>query len=107
MAGAIVIGAGPGIGTSVARRLAREGLAVTVLARSRAHVDAALAALAGLGADSSASPPTSPTSRPCAPRSTRSSTRFGVPEVLVYNAALIQSDPSASSAPPSTSTPGR
>jgi NAD(P)-dependent dehydrogenase (short-subunit alcohol dehydrogenase family) len=46
MPGAIVIGAGPGIGTSVAQRLAREGLPVGVLARSPATVDAALAALA-------------------------------------------------------------
>ena len=51
MPGAIVIGAGPGIGTSVARRFAREGLAVGVLARSPATVEAALAALAGLGTD--------------------------------------------------------
>ena len=45
MPGAIVIGAGPGIGTSVAQRFAREGLPVSVLARSRPTVDAALAAL--------------------------------------------------------------
>ena len=42
MPGAIVIGAGPGIGTSVAERFAREGLPVSVLARSRPTVDAAL-----------------------------------------------------------------
>lgn len=48
MPGAIVIGAGPGIGTSVARRLAREGLPVAVLARSQTTVDAALASLEGI-----------------------------------------------------------
>ena len=37
MPGAIVIGAGPGIGTSVAQRLAREGLAVAVLALLGGH----------------------------------------------------------------------
>ena len=41
MPGAIVIGAGPGIGIAVARRLAREGLPVGVIARSQATVDAA------------------------------------------------------------------
>ncbi|MEU6444711.1 SDR family NAD(P)-dependent oxidoreductase [Streptomyces sp. NPDC047046] len=35
MASAVVIGAGPGIGASVAARLAREGMAVTAVARSR------------------------------------------------------------------------
>ncbi|MDT0410911.1 MULTISPECIES: SDR family NAD(P)-dependent oxidoreductase [Streptomyces] len=34
MASAVVVGAGPGIGAAVAARLAREGLAVTVVARS-------------------------------------------------------------------------
>ena len=42
MPGMIVIGAGPGIGLSVAKRFAREGLPVGVIARSRATVDAAL-----------------------------------------------------------------
>jgi NAD(P)-dependent dehydrogenase (short-subunit alcohol dehydrogenase family) len=46
MSGAIVIGTGPGIGTSVARRFAREALPVSVVARSPATVEGALAALA-------------------------------------------------------------
>ena len=45
MPGAIVIGAGPGVGTSVAQRLAREGLTVGVIARTEATVDDALSAL--------------------------------------------------------------
>jgi NAD(P)-dependent dehydrogenase (short-subunit alcohol dehydrogenase family) len=89
MPGAIVIGAGPGIGTAVARRLAREGLPVAVLARSRATVDGALATLGdetlGLTAD---------VTDEAALRAAldEAVARFGVPEVLVYNAALIQSD---------------
>jgi NAD(P)-dependent dehydrogenase (short-subunit alcohol dehydrogenase family) len=89
MPGAIVIGAGPGIGTAVALRLAREGLPVAVLARSRATVDGALAALGddtlGLTAD---------VTDEAALRAAldEAVARFGVPEVLVYNAALIQSD---------------
>ena len=92
MPGAIVIGAGPGIGTSVAKRLAREGLAVSVLARSRRTVDGALAALddgpvqtLGLTVD---------VTDEAGLRAALDEAvdRFGVPEVLVYNAALIQSD---------------
>ena len=93
MPGAIVIGAGPGIGTSVAQRLAREGLAVAVpcplagarwTPRSRPWRPSAPTA--------SASSPTSPTSAPCARALDEVVDRLGVPEVLVYNAALIQSD---------------
>ena len=92
MPGAIVIGAGPGIGTSLARRFAREGLAVGVLARSPATVGAALAALAGLGTETagvSADVTDEPALRAALDEVVD---RLGVPEVLVYNAALIQSD---------------
>ena len=92
MPGAIVIGAGPGIGTSVAQRLAREGLPVAVLARSRATVDAALASLAGIGRDTVGV--TADVTDEHALRAALDEVvdRLGVPEVLVYNAALIQSD---------------
>ena len=43
--GAIVVGAARGVGTSVAQRLAREGLTVGVIARTEATVDDALSAL--------------------------------------------------------------
>jgi NAD(P)-dependent dehydrogenase (short-subunit alcohol dehydrogenase family) len=92
MPGAIVIGAGPGIGTSVAQRLAREGFAVAVLARSQPTVDAALASLAGIAGDA-----VGVTADVTDERALRAALdvvvdRLGVPEVLVYNAALIQSD---------------
>jgi NAD(P)-dependent dehydrogenase (short-subunit alcohol dehydrogenase family) len=92
MLGVIVIGAGPGIGTAVARRFAREGFRLGVLARSPATVDAALAAVAdhdiathGVTADVTDEP------------GLRSALdelmgRLGVPDVLVYNAAIIQRD---------------
>jgi NAD(P)-dependent dehydrogenase (short-subunit alcohol dehydrogenase family) len=88
MSGAIVIGAGPGIGVSVARRLAREGLPVGVIARSRATVDAALAAVPG------AAGATADVTDEAALRAALDAIveRHGVPEVLVYNAALIQGD---------------
>jgi NAD(P)-dependent dehydrogenase (short-subunit alcohol dehydrogenase family) len=92
MPGAIVIGAGPGIGTSVAQRFAREGLAVAVLARSRATVDAALASVAAIRSDTVGV--TADVTDEHALRAALDEVvdRLGVPEVLVYNAALIQSD---------------
>ncbi len=90
MATAIVIGAGPGIGLSVARRLAREGLSVGVIARAGPTVDAAVAALSGhevhgVVADA--------TDEAALRRGLDEvADRLGPPEMLVYNAALIRAD---------------
>ncbi len=92
MAGAIVIGAGPGIGASVARRFAREGVPVAVLARSQATVEQALDSLAGGAAETFGI--TADVTDEHALRAALDQVvdRLGPPEVLVYNAALIQSD---------------
>ena len=92
MPGAIVIGAGPGIGTSVARRFAREGLAVTVLARSRPTVDRALAALAQAPGETLGLTVDVTDEARLRAALDEAVDRFGTPEVVVYNAALIQSD---------------
>ena len=90
MPGVIVIGAGPGIGTAVARRFARAGLAVGVIARSPSTVAGALAALNGAPALGE----TADVADEAAIRGALDALveRHGVPDVLVYNAALIQSD---------------
>ena len=90
MPGAIVIGAGPGVGTSVAQRLAREGLTVGVIARTEATVDDALSALS----DYDALGVTADVADEVGLRDALDEIvdRFGTPELLVYNAALIQSD---------------
>ena len=92
MPGAIVIGAGPGIGTAVGWRFATEGLPVSVLARSPATVKAALAALGDAPATTLGL--TADVTDEVALRAALDEVlaRFGVPEVLVYNAALIQRD---------------
>jgi NAD(P)-dependent dehydrogenase (short-subunit alcohol dehydrogenase family) len=92
MPGAFIIGAGPGIGRSVALRFAREGLPIGVLARSSATVEGAVAALAGAGV-----PTHGVTADAADERGLRAALdelvdRFGVPDALVYNAALIQGD---------------
>ncbi len=90
MSAGIVVGAGPGIGASVALRLARENLAVGMIARSEATIAAARSALAdhdslGLTAD---------VTDEAQLRSALDEIvdRFGVPEILVYNVALIRRD---------------
>lgn len=92
MSGAIVIGAGSGIGTAVARRMARGGLPVAVMARSPATVEHALASLATGGTETlgvTADVTDEPGLRAALDEILD---RFGIPEVLVYNAALIQWD---------------
>jgi NAD(P)-dependent dehydrogenase (short-subunit alcohol dehydrogenase family) len=87
---AIVIGAGPGIGASVARRFSRSGFAVGLIARSRPTIDATLADLpggpaVGLTADVTDEP---------ALRAALDDlvAQIGVPAMLVYNAALVRRD---------------
>lgn len=97
MSGIIVIGAGPGIGRSVARRFAREGMPVGVIARSRNTVDATVAAVVASGVPAQGT--TADVADESALRSAldeligdAEGNGMGVPDVLVYNAAIIQWD---------------
>ncbi|WP_037312239.1 SDR family NAD(P)-dependent oxidoreductase [Amycolatopsis orientalis] len=88
MAGAVVIGAGPGIGRSVALRFAREGLPITLIARTEAtlapvaaEIGTALALTADVTDEKALT-----TALDAAVR------EHGVPDVVVYNAAVIQAD---------------
>ncbi|WP_131737083.1 SDR family NAD(P)-dependent oxidoreductase [Actinomadura roseirufa] len=92
MPGAVVIGAGPGIGRSVALRFAREGLPITLIARTTetlAEVAGAVSSLdvpvRSLAADS-----TDETALRAALDT--ATTEFGLPDVVVHNAAIIQLD---------------
>ena len=90
MGSAIVIGAGPGIGLSVAQRIAREGLPVGVIARAEATVISSVDALAGHDAHGVAADATDEVALRGA--LDEISDRLGPPELLVYNAALIRAD---------------
>ena len=81
MASGIVIGAGPGIGAAVARRLAREGLRVTVISRSERAIPGALALAADVTDEDAL--------RAALDEAVAA---HGVPEVVVYNAGLIRQD---------------
>jgi NAD(P)-dependent dehydrogenase (short-subunit alcohol dehydrogenase family) len=92
MAGAVVIGAGPGIGQAVARRFAWEGLPVAVLARSKETLSSAAEALAPTGVPVCAllADSTDEEALRCALDTAAS--ELGPPDVVVYNAAIIQRD---------------
>ncbi|WP_372410363.1 SDR family NAD(P)-dependent oxidoreductase [Streptomyces luteireticuli] len=92
MAGVFVIGAGPGVGQAVARRFAREGFDIAVLARSRSTVDGAVGAVDGAG--SKALGLEADTADEDSLRSALDAAveRLGVPDVLVYNAARVRYD---------------
>lgn len=94
MAGAVIIGAGPGIGRSVARRFAREGLPVGLVARDPRR----LAALAGevdeVGevGEVATAPADAADEGELRAALDKVAAALGPPDVLVYNAAVIRPD---------------
>lgn len=92
MPGVVVIGAGPGIGLSVARRFAREGHSIALIARSEAKLTTMADALAHTGVPVVTAAADSADETALRSALDVASERFGVPEVVVYNAAIIQPD---------------
>ena len=89
MSAVVIVGAGPGIGRSVALRFAREGVGVALVARTESGLAGEVAAVGvpvlGLTADSTDE---------VALRAAldRAEEELGPLDVLVYNAAIIQAD---------------
>src|SRR5262245_7275002 len=81
---AVIIGAGPGIGTAVARRFAAEGYDIGLVARSRATLDAARAAVGNAR--------TALADAADEAELKAALDALGTPSVLVYNAGLIRPD---------------
>jgi NAD(P)-dependent dehydrogenase (short-subunit alcohol dehydrogenase family) len=90
MPGAIIVGAGPLIGRSVARRFAREQLPVAVIAQATA--DATAAAVHDDGGTPMALVADSTDEIALCSALDTAVREHGLPEVLVYNAALIRPD---------------
>jgi NAD(P)-dependent dehydrogenase (short-subunit alcohol dehydrogenase family) len=88
----VVIGAGPGIGGAVARRFAREGLSVALVARRKEIVEAVAVTLDpfGVGRICLTADSTEETSLRSALDA--AADEFGAPDVVVYNAAMIRRD---------------
>jgi NAD(P)-dependent dehydrogenase (short-subunit alcohol dehydrogenase family) len=92
MPGLIIVGAGPLIGTSVARRFARAGMPVAVIARTEQGVDKVVAEVRADGGQAvgvTADAADEAGLRAALDTAVRA---HGVPEVLVYNAAVIRPD---------------
>ncbi|MGW6740642.1 SDR family NAD(P)-dependent oxidoreductase [Streptomyces sp. NPDC055025] len=92
MPGAVIIGAGPGIGQAVARRFAREGLPITLIARGGQTLRAAAGPIASYGVPVVALRADSTDRAELDAALDRAVGEHGVPEVAVYNAALVRAD---------------
>jgi NAD(P)-dependent dehydrogenase (short-subunit alcohol dehydrogenase family) len=90
--GAVVIGAGPGIGLSVARRFAREGLPVAVLARSPETVEDSRAVLVADGAEAVGVTADAANDEQLRRALDDVQRELGTPQALIYNVGLIQQD---------------
>ena len=94
MAGAVIIGAGPGIGTSVACRFASAGMPVGLIARTAASVDAARAAVVAAVPGVTVAGATADAGQDDQLMAALDALtgQLGVPAALIYNAGLIQRD---------------
>lgn len=88
MAGAVIIGAGPGIGLAVARRFAKEGMPIALIARGEVAAESVAAVgvpVLTLRADST-------DEEGLRAALDTAAGEYGLPDVVVYNAAIIQAD---------------
>jgi NADP-dependent 3-hydroxy acid dehydrogenase YdfG len=92
MAGVVIVGAGAGIGTSVARRFGIAGLPVGLIARSAAGIEKARATLAAAGVEATGTTADAAQDDQLTAALDALVGQLGVPEVLVYNAGLIRVD---------------
>jgi NAD(P)-dependent dehydrogenase (short-subunit alcohol dehydrogenase family) len=92
MAGAVIVGTGPGLGTSVARRFGAAGMRVGLIARLAASIAAARAELDAAGVSSASAIADAGQEAQLTAALDALTRELGVPEVLVYNAAVIRRD---------------
>jgi NADP-dependent 3-hydroxy acid dehydrogenase YdfG len=93
MAGLIIIGTGPGIATSVARRFGREGMVIGLVSRTPESLETVTATLAAEGIDK-VTTALADAADEYALRAALDQiiAEHDVPDALVYNAGLIRSD---------------
>jgi NAD(P)-dependent dehydrogenase (short-subunit alcohol dehydrogenase family) len=88
----LIVGAGPGLGASVARRFAREGYRLTLAARSRATTTALVDELRGAGTDVTVVAADAGDADGLRAAIEPLFARPGAPGVVIYSAALTASD---------------
>jgi len=84
-----VVGAGPGMGMAIARRFGREGMAVGLIARRPATLEAGVASLSGNGIAARGFPADAEEWSSLEGALDAVATTLGAPTVLVYNAAVV------------------
>jgi NAD(P)-dependent dehydrogenase (short-subunit alcohol dehydrogenase family) len=90
--GAVIIGVGPGIGRSVSLRFAREGLPVALIARNGATAQTVAEETAAAGRQAFALTADAADETALRGALDAAAERFGPPDVVVYNAAVIRAD---------------
>lgn len=92
MAGVVIVGAGPGIGTSVARRFAAAGMPVGLIARTAASTGTVRADLAAAGVTVAEATADAGQDDQLTAALDALTGQLGTPEALIYNAGLIRHD---------------
>ena len=92
MAGVVIVGAGPGIGMSVARRFAAAGMPVGLIARTAASIDATSEALAAPGVVVAGATADAGQDDQLTAALDAVTGQLGVPAALVYNVGVIRRD---------------
>lgn len=90
----VVVGAGPGIGQAVARRFARDGVPVAVIARQRRPVERIAAAVGALALTADVTDPEG-----LRDALDKAAAEHGPADVVVYNAGLIRAESVADPVP--------
>ncbi|NUS74029.1 MAG: SDR family NAD(P)-dependent oxidoreductase [Corynebacteriales bacterium] len=92
MPGAVIIGAGSGIGQSLAHRFAKEGMPIALIARTTKTLEAVAHNISHTGVQVITS--TADSSNETALRAAldAATVELGTPDVVIYNAAIIQRD---------------
>lgn len=92
MAGFVIVGAGPGIGLSVARRFAAAGMPAGLIARTAASTGTTRAALAATGVTVAEATADAGQDDQLTAALDALTGQLGPPEALIYNAGLIRRD---------------
>jgi NAD(P)-dependent dehydrogenase (short-subunit alcohol dehydrogenase family) len=90
--GLIIVGVGPGLGASVARRFAAEGLGVSLISRRASTLAAVESSLARYAVPVAVHPADVGRSDQLERALALAVEEHGVPDVVVYNAAIVRAD---------------